>query len=227
MPNAEMILDWFWLIATGFSFGFIAAAPIGAVNIICIRRTLHYGPLNGFLSGLGAALGDGFFAALVAFGFTSLSDWIADHTMTLELVGGLILVGYAIYALFTEPPIRRIEEKGELIEEHSGGIWSAAASTFGLTAINPATFFFFAAVAATLSSLVPAGASSYAAAGTFVAAVILGSTLWWAVIVSITYFAHKQIGDRSIVVINRVTGVLIGVFGLFVLANMMFGPWVR
>lgn len=226
MPNAEMILDWFWLIATGFSFGFIAAAPIGAVNIICIRRTLHYGPLNGFLSGIGAAFGDGFFAALVAFGFTSLSDWIAGHTMMLELVGGIILVGYALYALFTEPPIRRIEEKGELMEERSTGIWSAAASTFGLTAINPATFFFFAAVAATLSSLVPAGASSYAAAGTFVAAVILGSTVWWAVIVGITYFAHSQIGDRSIVVINRVTGVLIGIFGLFILANVMFGPWI-
>lgn len=226
MPNAEMILDWFWLIATGFSFGFIAAAPIGAVNIICIRRTLHYGPLNGFLSGIGAAFGDGFFAALVAFGFTSLSDWIAGHTMALELIGGIILVGYALYALFTEPPIRRIEQKGEMMEESSSGIWSAAASTFGLTAINPATFFFFAAVAATLSSLVPAGASSYAAAGTFVAAVILGSTLWWAVIVGITYFAHRQIGDRSIVVINRVTGVLIGVFGLFILANVMFGPWL-
>jgi threonine/homoserine/homoserine lactone efflux protein len=227
MPDAAMILDWFWLIATGFSFGFIAAAPIGAVNIICIRRTLHYGPLNGFLSGIGAAFGDGFFAALVAFGFTSLSDWIAGNTTVLELTGGLILIGYAIYALVTEPPIRRIEERGEQIEEDSNGIWRATASAFGLTVINPATFFFFAAVAATLSSLVPAGASSYAAAGTFVAAVILGSTLWWAVIVGITYFAHRQIGDRSIVVINRATGVLIGLFGLFVLANMMFGPWVK
>lgn len=225
MPNAQVLMDWAWLVATGFGFGFIAAAPIGAVNIICIRRTLHYGPINGFLSGLGAAMGDGFFAMLVAFGFTSLSDLIAGHRHSLELAGGIILMAYAAYALFTKPPIRRIEAKGEQVEEQTTGFLSAAASTFGLTIINPATFFFFAAIAATLSSTIPPNAPTYAAAGTFVLSVIMGSTTWWAVIVSITYFAHRQIGDRSITVINRVTGLLIGLFGIAVLANLFFGPF--
>lgn len=225
MPNAQILMDWAWLFATGFGFGFIAAAPIGAVNIICIRRTLHYGPINGFLSGLGAALGDGFFAMLVAFGFSSMSEFIAGYSHTLELLGGLILIGYAAYALFTKPPIRRIEAKGERVEEQTTGFLSAAASTFGLTIINPATFFFFAAIAATLSSTIPIGANAYAAAGTFVLAVIAGSTAWWAVIVSITYFAHRQIGDRSITIINRVTGLLIGLFGVAVLVNLYFGPF--
>lgn len=227
MPDAKIILDWFWLIATGFGFGFVAAAPIGAVNIICIRRTLHFGPINGFLSGLGAALGDGFFAALVAFGFTSLSSFMTSNKFALELTGGLILIGYAVYALVTKPPIRRIEEKGEMLEAKSTGFLSAAFSTFGLTVINPATLFFFAAVAASMASMVPEGASSYFGAGVFVLAVVAGSTFWWLVIVSITFFAHKQIGDRAIVIINRVTGVLIGVFGLAVLVNLSFGHWVN
>ncbi|BCW88860.1 hypothetical protein sos41_20040 [Alphaproteobacteria bacterium SO-S41] len=227
MLDTKMIMDWVWLIATGFGFGFIAAAPIGAVNIICIRRTLHYGPINGFLSGLGAALGDGFFAMLVAFGFTSLSEFMTGHRFALELSGGLILIGYAAYALLTKPPIRRIEAKGEKVEESSTGFVGAALSTLGLTLINPATLFFFAAVAASLSSTIPVGAPSYAGAGVFVASVILGSTFWWAVIVSITYFAHKQIGDRSIVIINRVTGVLIGLFGVAVLINLFYGHWLK
>lgn len=227
MPDTKLIMDWFWLIGTGLGFGFIAAAPIGAVNIICIRRTLHYGPLNGFLSGLGAALGDGFFAALVAFGFTSLSEFMTGHRFTLELTGGLILIGYAAYALVTKPPIRRIEAKGEMVEEKSSGFVGAAFSTLGLTLINPATLFFFAAGAASLTSLLPVSAPSYFGAGAFVLAVICGSTLWWLVIVSITYFAHKQIGDKSIVVINRVTGVLIGLFGVAVLLNLFYGHWFK
>ncbi len=227
MPDAKIILDWFWLIATGFGFGFVAAAPIGAVNIICIRRTLHFGPINGFLSGLGAALGDGFFAALVAFGFTSLSSFMTSNKFALELTGGVILIGYAVYALVTKPPIRRIEEKGEMLEAKSTGFLSAAFSTFGLTVINPATLFFFAAVAASMGSMVREGASSYFGAGVFVLAVVAGSTFWWMVIVAITFFAHKQIGDRAIVIINRVTGVLIGVFGIAVLVNLFFGHWVN
>ncbi len=226
MPDTKIILDWFWLVATGFGFGFIAAAPIGAVNIICIRRTLHFGPVNGFLSGLGAALGDGFFAALVAFGFTSLSKFMTGNQTALELTGGLILIGYAVYALATKPPIRRIEAKGEMVEEHTTGFLSAAFSTFGLTIINPATLFFFAAATASVASLVPAGAPSYFGAGVFVLAVVAGSTFWWLVIVSITYFAHKQIGDQAIVIINKVTGVLIGLFGIAVLANLFFGHWI-
>ena len=227
MPNSDQIMDWFWLIASGISFGIIAAAPIGAVNIICIRRTLHYGPLNGFVSGLGAALGDAFFAALVAFGFTSLSDFIRGNSGVLELAGGIILIGYAIYALVTKPPMPAVVVDGVCEDDdRSTGLFSAMASTLGLTLINPATFFFFAAVAATLSNLLPPDAPIYAAAGMFVAAVLLGSSIWWAIIVGITYFAHQRIGDRSITVINRVTGILIGLFGVAVLANLFFGPWV-
>ena len=225
MGFAQVMLDWAWLVVSGFGFGFIAAAPIGAVNIIIIRRTLHYGPINGFLSGIGAALGDAFFATLVAFGFTSLGDFITGNSTIMELIGGLILIAYAAYALLTKPPIRRLEAKGEKAEEATTGALSAAASAFGLTVINPATFLFFAAVAATLASLIQADAPSYAGAAVFVVSVTLGSLGWWAVIVAITYFAHRQIGDKSIVMINRVTGLLIGVFGLFVLANLFFGPF--
>ncbi len=45
-------------------------------------------------------------------------------------------------------------------------------------------------------------------------------------IVSITYFAHQQIGNRSIVIINRVTGILIGLFGIAVLVNI-FVPFLN
>src|SRR4051812_39752681 len=45
-----------FLFGSGIIIGLIVAAPIGPVNLICIRRTLAYGALNGFVSGLGAAL---------------------------------------------------------------------------------------------------------------------------------------------------------------------------
>ncbi len=224
---SETFLSWMWLAAAGFGFGFISAAPIGAVNIICIRRTLQFGPLNGFLSGTGAALGDGFFAMLVAFGFTSLSTFLTNNRFVLELTGGLILVSYAIYALLTTPQIRKIEAKGEKletkIEESSAGFLTSAFSTFGLTIINPATLFFFAAGTASVANLMTVTQPAYLGPAIFVGAVVAGSLFWWAVIVGITAFAHKQIGDKSIVVINRITGILIGLFGIIVLFNLFSG----
>jgi len=224
--DGDLIWAWMALAGTAFGFGFVGAAPIGAVNIICIRRTLHYGPLNGFLSGLGAALGDGFFAVLVAFGLSGLASLIDQNKLFLELVGAAILIGYGVFALLTTPPIQKIEAKGEQVEERTTGLISAVFSTFGLTVINPATLIFFTAVGASATGLIPAGAPIFMGAGVFVAGVVLGSTCWWAVIVSITFFAHQQIGNRSIVIINRVTGVLIGLFGIAVLVNI-FVPFLN
>src|SRR4051812_2453999 len=44
----------FYLVMSGVLMGLVAAVPIGPVNLICIRRTFAFGPLNGFVSGLGA-----------------------------------------------------------------------------------------------------------------------------------------------------------------------------
>ena len=46
-------LDWLTLIGGGLVIGLLVAAPIGPVNLICIRRSFAFGPLNGFVSGLG------------------------------------------------------------------------------------------------------------------------------------------------------------------------------
>jgi len=61
---AALLMHYLLLIFSGFLMGLIAAVPIGPVNLICVRRTFAFGPLNGFVSGLGAALGDGIFAAI-------------------------------------------------------------------------------------------------------------------------------------------------------------------
>src|SRR5215469_3668883 len=61
-------MDYIVLVLAGVVMGLIAAVPVGPVNLICIRRSFAFGPLNGFMSGLGAALGDGIFAAIMGFG---------------------------------------------------------------------------------------------------------------------------------------------------------------
>ena len=72
--------------------GLIVAAPIGPVNLICIRRTLAFGPLNGFFAGLGAAFGALIFG-LVQMGifYTGIdTDWFKVFLGIVILVAVLV-----------------------------------------------------------------------------------------------------------------------------------------
>ncbi len=48
-------MNYLVLVFSGIVMGLVAAVPVGPVNLICVRRTFAYGPVNGFVSGLGAA----------------------------------------------------------------------------------------------------------------------------------------------------------------------------
>src|SRR5215469_4199424 len=96
-------MNYVLLTFAGVVIGFIVAAPIGPVNLICMRRTLKYGTLNGFISGLGAAAGDGVFATVVAFGLTAIRHWIEGYSMVLQIAGGALLLGFGVHTYLADP----------------------------------------------------------------------------------------------------------------------------
>src|SRR6478736_1493074 len=104
--NAGTCMTYFYLVMSGIVMGLIAAVPIGPVNLICIRRSFAFGPLNGFVSGLGAALGDGLFAAIMGFGLTWIAQMIEGYATIIELTGGAIMVWMG-YKIFLSPPVPR------------------------------------------------------------------------------------------------------------------------
>src|SRR5271156_3772985 len=77
-------MSYFLLILSGVIIGLIVAVPIGPVNLICIRRTLAFGPLNGFMSGLGASVGDTVFAIVTGFSLTVIAQLIRGFSSWIE-----------------------------------------------------------------------------------------------------------------------------------------------
>ncbi len=147
------MVDYLLLILSGLAIGIIVAAPIGPVNLICIRRTLAFGPLNGFLSGLGAAIGDSVFGIVTAFGLTAIAQLIKGFYVPLQIVGGLMLIGFGVHTIFAKPKKRELDEvKGA--DKGASTLVGAIVSTFALTITNPATLFGFAALFAGLGSLI-------------------------------------------------------------------------
>lgn len=208
------------LIGPGIVIGLIAAAPIGPVNLICIRRTLQYGMLNGFMSGMGAALGDGLFAIITGFGLTAAARLIEGFSTALQMAGGTLLLCFGLYTYFSKLPAR-LDPKAEAKEQGASTLARAMLSTFVLTMTNPATLLGFTAMFAGLGGLVGDDPSFFGAAFV-VGGVILGSALWWLTLTTFVGRLHAKIDDRIMRIINHGSGLLVAVFGIAVLGHVAF-----
>jgi len=210
-----------FLFSGGFLIGLVVAIPIGPVNLICIRRTLSYGTLSGFVSGLGGALGDGVFAAVTAFGLTAISQLIEGYSRPLQLLGGVMLLGFGLTVFQTDVSVLR-DAEGALVRGRPPSPLRMMLSTFALTIANPATLFGFTALFAGFGSLAGEG-TTYMEAGVTVLGVIAGSTSWWFMLTTFVGIFHGHIDTGVMRTINHVFGVLVSASGAVVLGNLVWG----
>ena len=206
----------FYLLLSGVIMGLIAAVPIGPVNLICIRRTFAFGPLNGFASGLGAAVGDGIFAAIMGFGLTWIAQLIEGYAAIIELIGGALMVWMG-WKTFASPPVPRVVDDSEKTE--GTNLLKAMASTFALTITNPVTLLSFGVMFAGLGGLA-GGAGSFNDASFVVAGVVGGSAGWWLVLTTVIGLFHARIDEKAMRLINRACGILVVGCGLAVLIHL-------
>ena len=211
-------MDYLLLIISGIVIGLIVAVPIGPVNLICIRRTLAFGPVNGFVSGLGAAVGDTVFAIVTGFGLTAAAQLIKGYASLLELVGGGMLIYFGIHTFFAKVEARLPDSLASR-EKGASTLFRAMASTFALTITNPATLLGFAALFAGLGGLA-GGHPSILNASFVVIGVAAGSTLWWAVLTTIVGLFHASINDHVMAIINKASGISVAGFGIAVLIHL-------
>ena len=51
--------------------------PVGPAAALCIRRSITVGAVAGYMTGIGAALGDAVFGAVAAFGLSFVEEFVA------------------------------------------------------------------------------------------------------------------------------------------------------
>jgi threonine/homoserine/homoserine lactone efflux protein len=198
------------VLVRGILLGIVIAAPVGPIGLLCIRRTLEGGIVMGFATGLGAALADGLFGAIAAFGVQAMTDWLAGHQTTFRLVGGVVMLIIAFKSFTAEPHPREIKRD---IRTALGGF----AVGLGLTLTNPVTIFAFVAIFAGFG--LGGELSGNREAMTLVLGVFLGSALWFLTLSSGVAMVRHMISDNVFRLINRGAAVLLAVFGVYALAS--------
>jgi threonine/homoserine/homoserine lactone efflux protein len=200
----------------GVLVGFSIAAPVGPIGLLCIQRTITYGPKSGLATGLGAATADGLYGSVAGFGLTAISSFLVGQQFWLRLVGGAFL-----FYLGTRTFLSRPAEKAAA-SNHTN-LLSDYSSTVFLTVTNPLTILSFAAVFAGIGLANPSGGNFSPVL--LVAGVLLGSTLWWSILsagVSLLRFNFKS---ESLVVVNRISGAILVGFAIFAFASILRNAW--
>jgi threonine/homoserine/homoserine lactone efflux protein len=198
----------------GLVIGFVIAAPVGPIGVLCARRTLMHGRRAGFSSGMGAATADSIYGFVAAFGLTYVSDLLVAHQFWLRLVGGSLLVGLGVKAF-----VARAVTRSDLPRSarHYAGMYS---STFFLTLTNPMTIFSFAAVFAGFGVVGTRG--SVLSAGVLVFGVFCGSGLWWLFLVGVFSLWRRKFRTHELVWVNRIAGTIITASGVVMLLSLLW-----
>ena len=202
-----------FLFAKGLLIGLSVAAPVGPIGVLCINRTLSDGARIGFITGLGAAVADGVYGAIAAFGIASVSLFLLDHQDLIRALGGLGLIAIGLQMGLRKPTERSAATGGVR------GLFSAFVSCFLLTLANPATILSFLAIFAALGLADRPG--DLTAALIMVLGVFLGSALWWLGLSGAVGMMRHKVGEGVRVWINRISGIVLGAFGLLALASLL------
>jgi putative LysE/RhtB family amino acid efflux pump len=188
------------VVALGFGLGFVVAAAIGPISLLCIRTVLRGALGAGVAIGAGAAVIDATYALLGALGAGQLLE-IGALQLVLGLVGAAVLALLGARTLWSA---FRVRLGGESDEEVASP-WRAFLTSLAATASNPSTILSWAAVFAAAST----ASAVDGTAETLLLCLGVGcGTLTWFTTLSLGMAAiRRRVGDRLLRAIDIGSGL--------------------
>lgn len=184
----------------GFGLGFVVAAAIGPISLLCMRTVLRGSLAGGIAIGAGAAVVDATYAALGAAGATQILELDALR-LALGLAGAVVL---ALLGARTIWSAFRVRLGAETADEVATPL-RAFLTSLAATASNPTTIASWAALFAAAST---AGATA-GSAGTalLVLGVGCGTLTWFTLLSGGLALARRRIGERLLPAIDIGSGL--------------------
>jgi len=207
------LLEEIGVLYRGLILGFVIAAPVGPVGLLCIRRTLQKGVIIGLATGLGAALTDAFFGSLAVLGVSAVLGILHHYESSIRIIGGCIVLATAWHTWFDHPrPPHRPEfmtkvldltqENATVKNRRPMAALRAMLSGFIITATNPLTLFATLAVVATFGAV-----TRKLEADVLIGGILCGSAAWWFLLTSGVGLLRRHFTENRIVIVNRATAL--------------------
>jgi putative LysE/RhtB family amino acid efflux pump len=193
----------------GFGSGFLVAAQVGPIWLLCMRSVLRGHFSIGFAIGSGAATIDMVYAGLGVAGAAGVLRGLPQLRLALGLVGAAVLAFLGGRALWSAARIR----DGLEADQEVASPRRAFATALVATASNPLTIASWAALFVAASS---ANVTHSTLDGLgLIAGVGLGSLSWFTALSAFMSLLRHRLGKRSLKFIDGASGLgLIGFGGL-------------
>jgi threonine/homoserine/homoserine lactone efflux protein len=202
-------------ILKGLGLGLILALSVGPVIFTIIKQSIN----NGFKGGLsfvaGVWLSDIVLVLLSNF-FSGMVSYLLEYKNTIAIVGSLFLLIMGVYYIFFKKV--QLSEDNDLLKKFSTSDFTKIAlSGFLINSLNPGVIIFWLI-----------NATTFAATNTLSERTIIFSIC---LIVNITADLIKimmagkireKLTPRHIVLINKISGSILVLFGLGLLLNVFF-----
>ena len=191
---------------TGLTLGFLVAAQVGPIWLLCVRSVVRGRLLTGLGVGLGAAIIDTAYASLGMAGVAQALQ-IVQLRLVVGLAGSAVLLAIGGRTLWAAFRIRAGMETGDETASPAKALRTALIAT----ASNPLTILSWAAVyaAASTARIAPTGLSAVA----LLAGVGCGSFAWFATLSAAVALLRRRVGANGLRLADALSGLGIAGYG--------------
>jgi L-lysine exporter family protein LysE/ArgO len=205
-------------IAIGIAIGFVAAIPLGPVNVFVVSQTLKRDFFHGVLAGITTAVLDMAYCLIALMGFFQIKFSLSPSLMSaMKAVAGLIILVIAA-RLVRDSKTFSLPQDGDKVPAASA---RPILGVFLLYVTNPSLYIFWFAVAGTMTGHNLVHSSGWTAIA-FAAACGVGSLIWYILLVRFVSRRQSRIHPETFRKILFYLGLGLAGFGLYTIATIFF-----
>jgi threonine/homoserine/homoserine lactone efflux protein len=215
-----VFVSYIHVLSAAFLMGFAAAAPMGPVNMLAIRRGVIGGWRHTLACGIGSIASDLILFSLVLLGGDYFLPDLSNPTLrtVLAAIGAIVLLPLGIYFLVraVKEPLRAYASARQHWDEGTvpGHLVAEVADAAALTIFNPLTIAYWIGVT---SNWLPFAHSvlGYSAPGLGILMVAIGLMTWFTALTVIVRFIPQRIGPNFFRLVNAILGLILVGFATF------------
>jgi threonine/homoserine/homoserine lactone efflux protein len=211
-----VFVSYIHVLSAAFLMGLAAAAPMGPVNMLAIRRGLIGGWRHTLACGIGSVTGDLILFSLVLVGGHYLFSDLSNPALqaALAAIGVIVLLPLGIYFLVraVKEPLRARQHWDEsTVPSH---LVAEVAEATALTIFNPLTIVYWVGVT---SNWLPFAHSvlGYSAPGWGILMATAGLMTWFTALTVAVRFIPHRIGPNFFRLVNAILGLILLGFATF------------
>jgi threonine/homoserine/homoserine lactone efflux protein len=215
-----VLISYIHVLSAAFLMGLAAAAPMGPVNMLAIRRGVIGGWRHTLACGIGSVTCELLLFSLVLFGGHYLFSDLSNPALqtVLAAIGAIVLLPLGIYFLVraVKEPLRAYASARQHWDEGTvpGHLIAEVVDAAALTIFNPLTIAYWVGVT---SNWLPIAHSvlGYSAPGLGILMATAGLATWFAALTVAVRFIPHRIGPNFFRLVNAILGLILLGFATF------------